>query len=536
MLLLMGAMAILVAGQNAPPVADAGGPYIGSEGTPITFDASASSDPDGDPLNYTWDLDGDGLFDTVLSPDPTAERTWNNQYIGFVTVLVWDGHVNVTDTTNVTILNVAPVVEAGDPITIDEGDTWCIPGDDPMEFFDPGIFDWFTIIYAFDRPEDMMSVAGDMPHKVRPQIVLNSVTYSSPTLDCTILTNDYYLTKVMLVEHQGTITEVKVGTDPATPPTTPTSHTHVFPAPQPPSTNIPLVVVIEPDENDLWTLQWHLYGKESADPSVPEEELTIGTFSNNTLITACKEPWPDECGIEHHFVNITVMDLDGGIGFDLIDVTVNNVAPTVVAGEDLTVSAGDEVQFTGVFDDPGWLDTHVIVWDFGDGASAQDTLTPTHTYNAGGSYNVTLTVTDDNGGTGTDGFQVLVRDLSVAVDLDIPKPKVDQKVRISADLLNLAGFDYPITVVIKVDGVVEFNETHDLKADGSGEAPTWVWKPKKERTYEVEVTVTADGKELASATEKVKVKEDSPSISVAFVIIGLVIMAVALDRVRGVRD
>jgi hypothetical protein len=53
-------------GDSTPallPTADAGGPYAGLAGDPITLDASASSAPSNNIVSYDWDLDGDGSYD-----------------------------------------------------------------------------------------------------------------------------------------------------------------------------------------------------------------------------------------------------------------------------------------------------------------------------------------------------------------------------------------------------------------------------------------------------------------------------------------
>jgi chitodextrinase len=117
-------------------------------------------------------------------------------------------------------------------------------------------------------------------------------------------------------------------------------------------------------------------------------------------------------------VGLKVTDNDGLTAIATTSVTVNNVAPTVEAGADQEVFAGDTVSFSGSFTDPGWLDTHTIVWDFGDGSVVTGTLTPTHVYYNKGTYTVTLTVTDDDGGVGSDTLSVTVKPIPATIDCD----------------------------------------------------------------------------------------------------------------------
>ncbi len=53
-------------------VATATSPTTGPAPLEVGFDGTASTDPDGDPLIYAWDLDGDGEYDDSTSPSPTG--------------------------------------------------------------------------------------------------------------------------------------------------------------------------------------------------------------------------------------------------------------------------------------------------------------------------------------------------------------------------------------------------------------------------------------------------------------------------------
>ncbi len=114
-------------GTNLPPIADAGGPYTANEGETVILDASGSSDPDGMIVSFEWDLDGDGEYDDATGQTPSW--TWPDDYAGSIGLKVTDDDGDIgTDTTTVTISNVAPTVDAGPDQTVFRYDVVALSG------------------------------------------------------------------------------------------------------------------------------------------------------------------------------------------------------------------------------------------------------------------------------------------------------------------------------------------------------------------------------------------------------------------------
>ena len=88
---------------NQVPVADAGGPYSGTEGVAISFDGSNSTDPDGTIVSYLWDF-GDGENSTIQNPNHLYNQ--NGTYTVTLTVSDDDG-LSDTITTEVTVVEAA---------------------------------------------------------------------------------------------------------------------------------------------------------------------------------------------------------------------------------------------------------------------------------------------------------------------------------------------------------------------------------------------------------------------------------------------
>jgi hypothetical protein len=97
---------------NAPPTADAGGPYSVGEGSSVSLSASGT-DPNGDTLAYAWDLDNDGSFETAGQSVTFSAATLDGPTTATVKVRATDGGgLTAVSEATVTVTNVAPTVSA----------------------------------------------------------------------------------------------------------------------------------------------------------------------------------------------------------------------------------------------------------------------------------------------------------------------------------------------------------------------------------------------------------------------------------------
>ena len=554
--------------QNLAPVADANGPYTVDEGSTTNLDASGSSDPNDDPLTYAWDLDDDGVFDdaTGVTPaytgiddgtypvsveasdglltdiasstvivnnvaptvdagpdqtpiegstvnfagsftDPGTQDThtieWdfgdgsapvtgtltpthvypdNSAFVVTLTVTDDDGGVG-SDTLNIVVGNAIPVVDAGPDATIDEGDTFVSAG----SFTDPGSDTWTATV-------DYGDGSGPQPLALNPDKTF--------ALDHTYADNGVYTVTVTVTDDDG-----GVGVDTAI-----VTVNNVAPVVE----AGPDAALIEGDTfasagsftdpgADTWTATVD-YG-EGAGP-IPLPLNADGTFALSNLY--------EEDGI--YTVTVAVTDDDGGVGIDTATVTVGNAAPIVEAGADQSGATNETIALDpATFTDAGVLDTHIASIDWGDGTTAPGTVTQgagsgsvdaTHVYTASGTFTVSVTVTDDDGGVGSDTLTVII----TSTDAPIVNAGPDATLTEGDTFASAGSFTDPDST--SWTATVDYGEgagpqTLPLNPDGTFALSNTY---EQDGVYTVTVTVTDDSGLSGSDTATVTVGNANPAV------------------------
>jgi glucose/arabinose dehydrogenase len=165
------------AGANGAPTAVArADPTSGDAPLAVEFDATGSSDPEGDPLSYDWDLDGDGEYDDSGAARPAWAYNSPGNHVASLRVTDALGNSD-TDSITIAVGGPKPTIDAPSP-----GTTWAVG--DAISFSGSAIDNGGNPIPAGDLSWSVVLRHGDCPlchtHPLRTFDGVSSGAFTAP--------------------------------------------------------------------------------------------------------------------------------------------------------------------------------------------------------------------------------------------------------------------------------------------------------------------------------------------------------------------
>ncbi|MFQ5711223.1 MAG: PKD domain-containing protein [Candidatus Geothermarchaeales archaeon] len=331
---------------NQPPTADADGPYEGVVGEALTFDGSASTDPDGNIVSYGWDF-GDGAAGTGVNP--THTYTSPGTYTVKLTVMD-DRGATASDETKATI--------SPPPNKPPEADFTYTPTEpttaDTVEFTDASNDpDGSIVSWLWDFGDGSTSTDQNPKHRYGDD--------GAYTVKLTVTDDDGASDAV---SKQVNVLNIEPDASFAYSPEKPTDLDDVK-------------FMDQSNDPDGAIASW-LW--DFGDGSTSTDQNPTHKYADDGAYTAV----------------LKVTDDDGASSTYSKTITVTNVPPIA----EFTYSpekptSQDDIQFVDKSSDPdGNIASYE--WDFGDGTISTE-QNPKHRFRKDGTYTVKLTVTDDDG-------------------------------------------------------------------------------------------------------------------------------------------
>ncbi len=364
----------VVTENNRAPTVSAGGPYAVDEGGVLRLSASGA-DLDGDALTFAWDFDGDGQFDDATGANPTFTAGDGPATVP-VSVRVSDGQATASAAASISVRNVAPTIATRniDPALPGESAvvTFSASASDPAGNADPLTFTW-----AFGDGSPTR-VGASVTHTYRDDGTFTAtLTVTDGDGGSTTQIFDVVVSAVapLLAAIDGPvqINEGAVG-----------------------RWSSALQKAIFDDVN--FTIVWgdglpNTTGAINDDLGVGLVEGTHAFRDNGTFT-----------------VEFTARDDDNQTARRTLGVTVLNVAPTILTLDGDTEGVeGGSFAYRATASDPG-ADTLTFTWNFGDGSDPVVGPNATHIFARNGVFTVTVTVTDEDGGSASRSLTVTVGD------------------------------------------------------------------------------------------------------------------------------
>jgi PKD repeat protein len=364
---------------NQPPIASVqAAPGSGAPPLTVAFDGSGSSDPDGDPIAYAWDLDDDGQFDDSTAARPSYTFTQAGNRIARLKVTDNKGAFSIASVT-ISVGNTPPTALIDTPIesaTWKVGDTITFTGHatDAQEGALPSTaLSWTIVLHHCYSPADCHE------HLVQDYTGTASGSFAMPDHE-----DLPYLEIRLTATDSGGLSDMQsVMLDPLT-----------------------TTLALRSSPSGLQLIL------DSDSVTTPADQIVVAG-STHTLIA------PE---VQHHRSFDTWADGSTqqvrtiAIGTTEVIHSVNYLNKPPVAGFTATPIGGPAslaVAFSGAQSSDPEGDSLSYRWDFGDDTTADEPAID-HSYGAPGIYRVVLTVTDALGMSTSQSIQLNVREATVS--------------------------------------------------------------------------------------------------------------------------